>query len=340
MSEMKLRACVTDHTFDPLDVEARELQKAGIELVEAQCPWEDEAAIIEAAGDCDAIIVQNSVITRRIIEGLPRCKVISLYGVGLDPVDVAAATEHGVVIANVPDYCINEVADHAMALLLSCLRKTVWETIAIRKLDPGADYSNMNYGGPLFPPVFKLKGLVLGLVGFGNVSRAIVARARAFRLNVIACDPLVDAAVFEEHGVERVDLDALLSRSDAVSLHLPLNDRTTNMIGTAQLAAMKSTAFLVNTARGAIVDEDALYRALKSGQIAGAALDVTVDEPIGADNPLLTLDNLVITNHIGYYSEGCLEEVRTRAAEEVCRVLSGGDPLPVAFVNPGVDRKR
>ena len=336
MSKEKYKVVVVDHTFEPLDVEENELQGFGIELISAQCKWDDEQEIIEAAKDAHAIIVQNSIITRKVIESLKKCRVIALYGVGLDPVDVEAATEHGIIVANVPDYCINEVADHTMALVLGSLRKVVRETIAIRRLNPNKGSGSMNYGGPLFGPIFKLKGQVLGLVGFGNVSRNLVSKARPFRFDIIAYDPIVDKKLFSDHNVTQVSLDEILRNSDIVSLHLPLNEKTENLIGAAELAKMKKTAFLINTSRGPIVDEDALYKALKENRIAGAGIDATVNEPINPDNPLLELDNLIITNHIGYYSEGCVEDVRAKAAREVCSVLSGKEPRSIAFVNPQV----
>lgn len=325
---------VLDHTFE-LDMEKKEIEDFGGKLIDPRCGWNDEAGIIAAAKDAHAILSQNAVLTRKVIESLSECRIIVCYGVGVEIVDLKAATENGIIVANVPDYCINEVSDHAMALILSCLRRITRETTAIKKNPKG-----LTYGGPLFPPVFKLKGQVLGLAGFGNVARRLAVKARPFGFKIIAYDPFVPGETFKRYKVGRVTLDNLLKRSDVVSLHLPLNKKTNKLIGARELGKMKRNAFLINTARGQIVDEGALYKALAKGRLAGAGVDVTVSEPINPDNPLLKLDTFIITNHIGYYSEGCLEEVRTKAMGEVKRVLSGKLPRPAAFVNPQVKRRK
>ena len=327
----KYKTVVTDHTCGDLKIERRALEKVGSSVADPQCEMNDQEAIIEATKDADAILTQNAVITRKVIESLQKCRVIVCYGVGLEVIDVQAATERGIVVANVPDYCTDEVADHTMALMLSCLRKVTQETMAIKNNPKG-----LIYGDALFGPVFKLREQVLGLVGFGNIARNLVAKAKPFGFKIIAHDRFVEGAVFEKYKVTRVSLDKLLRTSDVVSLHLPLNESTENLIVESQLKKMKKTAYLINASRGQIIDEAALYKALKMGWIAGAALDVTVHEPVNPDNPLLTLDNLIITNHTGYYSEGCIEDMKTKATEEVRRVLSGKSPRPIAFVNPEV----
>lgn len=329
----RYKIVVLDHTFD-LDIEKKEIEEFGGALIDPRCAWNDEAAIIAAAKDAHAILTQNAMVTRKVIESLANCRIIVCYGVGVECVDLKAATENGIVVANVPDYCINEVSDHAMALILSCLRRVTQETCAIKKNPKG-----LTYGGPLFPPIFKLKGQVLGLVGFGNVARTLAVKARPFGFKIIAYDPFVHDATFRKYKVGQVTLDKLLKNSDVVSLHLPLNKKTDKLIAARELEKMKRTAFLINTARGQIVDEGALYKALSKGRLAGAGVDVTASEPVNPDNPLLELDNFIITNHIGYYSEGCLEEVRTKAIGEVKRVLSGKLPRPVAFVNPQVKKR-
>jgi len=325
------RVVVVDHTFDGLDIERAELGRSAfrVELVDAQCKPDDQREVIAATTRAHGIIIQNALINRTVIVSMKKCRVIALYGVGTENVDIEAATEHGIIVANVPDYCTEEVADHTMALILDCLRKVTRETLAIKTNPAG-----LTYGGPLFPPIFKLRGLVLGLVGFGNVARSLVGKAKPFGFRIVAHDPLVRDEVFRDCGVEPMGLEELLSASDVVSLHVPLSGKTIGLIGEAQLQRMKKTAFLINTARGPIVDEQALACALKESCIAGAGVDVTCEEPIRPGNPLLECDNLIITNHIGYYSEGCLDEVRRKAAGEVARVLSGKPPRPAAFVNP------
>ena len=327
----KYKTVVTDHTWGDLKIERKALEQVGSTVADPQCEMDDQQAIIEATKDADAVLTQNALMTRNVVESLDKCRVIICYGVGLEVIDIQAATERGIMVANVPDYCKDEVADHTMALMLSCLRKVTQETIAIKKNPKG-----LTYGGPLFGPMFKLREQVLGLIGFGTVARNLVAKARPFGFEIIAHDRFVDKVIFREHNVVPVSLDKLLRTSDVVSLHLPLNENTKNLIAESQLKKMKENAYLINTSRGQVVDEAALYKALKMGWVAGAALDVTVHEPVNPDNPLLKLDNLIITNHTGYYSEGCLEDVRTKAAEEARRVLGGKSPRPIAFVNPEV----
>ena len=331
----KYKIVVTDYNFSDLEIEKKVSEKIDAELIDAQCEWDNEDEIIAATEDAHAIINQNAVITRRVIESLRRCQVITPYGVGLDCIDVEAATEHGIIVANVPDYCVNEVADHTMALALSCLRKVTQETIVIKKSP-----RERIYGVPLFKPIFKLREQVIGLVGFGNVARNLVSKARVFGFEIIAYDPFVNEETFKKYKVKQVSLDELLETSDVVSLHLSLSEETERLIAESEFRKMKKTAFFINTSRGRIIDEKALYKALKEGWIAGAGIDVTVGEPIRSDDPLLKLDNLLITNHIGHYSEGSVDAVRIGAIEEVVRVLSGKPPRPIAFVNPQVKQRK
>ncbi len=330
----KYKAIVTDYTFHDLDIEKTELAEIGVEVLGFKCKWDDEDQIIAITEDADAIFNQNTILSRRIIEHLDKCRIIVCYGAGVEAVDVEAATEYNIVVANVPDYCINEVADHAMALILSSIRRVTRETIAIKK-----NPIELIYGAPLFPPIFKLREQILGLIGFGNVSRNLVLKARPFGFNIIAYDPFVDENIFNKYKVRRVQLDELLKISDVVSLHLPLNKNTERMVDEKMLKKMKKTAFLINVSRGPIVDELALYKALKECWIEGAAVDTTAIEPINYDNPLIDLDNFIITNHIGYYSEGSFEDMRIKASREVKSVLNGGAPRPIAFVNPQVKIK-
>jgi len=246
-------------------------------------------------------------------------------GIGFDKLDVAAATEHGILAANVPDYCQQEMSDHVMALLLTCTRKIAKlnEYIKAGHWQQEAD-PNIRQG--VWPQMARLQDQTLGIVGLGRIAQTLVPKAKGFGMRVIAYDPYIAANRFAELGVERVEFDELLSQSDAISLHCALTDETRGMFGQEQIAKMKPSAYLINTARGGLIDQEALYDALSSGRLAGAGLDVTDPEPIEPDDPLLTLENVILTPHSAHASIPALMELLTRPAEETARVLSGEWP--------------
>jgi D-3-phosphoglycerate dehydrogenase len=287
-------------------------------------------ALIDGARDADALMTTWGVqITREIIAELDRCVVIGLASVGVDMVDVAAATEHGIVVTNAPDAFIEEVADHAMLLLLAGWRR-------FRRIDELARTDgDWHKSRPLlneFPP---LRGQTLGLVAYGNVATAVAHRAKAFGLRVIAHDPYVSSLRMAADDVEAtLTLDDLLERSDFVSVHSALNDETHHMIGEAELAKMKETAILINTSRGGTVDGAALADAITRGSIAGAALDVLEQEPPDLDDPLFGIDDVIITSHVASASSMMRPTSETRAAREISLVLRGR--WPMACVNPTV----
>jgi D-3-phosphoglycerate dehydrogenase len=260
------------------------------------------------------------------MEALEGLKVVMRTGVGYDVIDVEAATELGVVVINVPDIWIREVANHSLALLLAWNRKIVTLDREVR-----AGVWGSRVPGPV---TGSLHGETVGIVGLGNIGSAFARRVAALETRVIACDPYVDAARFEALGVERVDLMTLAARADYVSVHALLNPETRGLIGEAFLRRMKPTACLINTSRGPIVDESALGRALKEGWLAGAALDVFEEEPLGADSPLRDIDNVILTPHAAYFSSPAVAQVPRRCGEEVARVLMKERPLNV--VNPEV----
>ncbi|MDR7469030.1 MAG: C-terminal binding protein [Armatimonadota bacterium] len=317
---------VTDYVFPSLEVERAVLRAVGAELVAMQAG--SEAELAEAVGNADGLLVCYAPVTRRVIERAQRCRVIARYGIGVDNVDVDAATERGIVVTNVPDYCIEEVSDHALALLLACARKVAF-------LDRGVRAGRWEARDAV--PIRRLRGQVLGLVGFGKIPRLLAAKARALGLTVLAYDPYLDAATCEAYGARQVELGELLARADFVSVHAPLTPQTRGLIGEAELRRMKPTAYLINTARGPIVHEAALLQALQEGWIAGAALDVLESEPPPAGHPLLQAPQVVLTPHVAFYSEESLQELQRKAAEEVARVLTGQPPrYPVNVVQaPG-----
>lgn len=315
---------MTDYEFETLQYEREVLPASQFELVEAQCTTEEE--VIRAAHDADALLNQYAPITRKVIERLERCQVIARYGVGVNTIDLQAATDKGIYVANVPDYCRDEVADHALALMLSWLRKIV---VAHQEIRGGRwDFKATR-------PIYRLRGRTLGLVGFGNIPRALAEKAKPLGLQVIAYDPYCQPDAAREHGVELVSLAELCRRADVLSVHAPLTDETRGLIGREQFQLMKREALIVNTSRGPVIDEIALIDALREQQIAGAALDVVEQEPIDRQNPLLAMDNVILTPHVAWYSEEAEQEMRTKAAQSIRDVLLE-QRAPVYLVNKQV----
>ena len=287
----------------------------------------DLDAFLEEARDTDGIIVSWGIdITREVIEHLDRCTVIGVASVGVDMVDVEAATAHGIVVTNVPDTFIEEVADHTMMLLLACARR-LNEMQAMAR-DDWLD------AWPTLSRVHRLWGQTLGLISFGNVARAVARRAQVFGMHVIAYDPYTSELKMTAEGVEPVPLKTLFERSDYVSMHPPFNEETERMMGAAEFRAMKSTAVLVNCGRGRTVDEPALIAALEAGEIAAAGLDVLELEPPEPGNPLLTMENVIVTPHVASATSRMRPESRRRAGREVALVLRGR--WPMSCVNPAV----
>ncbi len=311
----KFKVVITDHGYATDAHERSQIEPVGGEIVHLNASDEDE--VIAGARDADAILNRAAPMTRRVIESLEKCKVIARYGVGVDNVDVDACTEKGILVANVPDYCWTEVADHAFALLLTCARKTAFHDRRVRAGEWDIASSD---------PIHRLTGQTLGLLGLGHIAQTLVKRVRGFEFRVIAHDPYVGRAVAEELGVTLVDLPTLLKESDLLSIHAPLTPATRHIIGEAELRQMKPTAILVNTSRGPLVDEAALARALSEGWIAAAGIDVYETEPPPADCPLKKLDNVVLTDHAGWYSEEAVVELQTKCARQAALVLSGQTP--------------
>jgi D-3-phosphoglycerate dehydrogenase len=284
-----------------------------------------EEELIEKTRDADALVTSASPITRSVMSALEGLKTVVRTGVGYDVIDVPAATELGVIVVNIPDLWIREVANHALSLLLAWNRKI----ITLDRQVHSGQWSVGVLGGS-----GALHGETVGIVGLGNIGSAFARRVAALELKVIGCDPYVDDAHFARLGVERVTLEALAERSDYVSVHTLLNAETRHLIGEAFFRRMKPTAILINTSRGPVVDGQALARALEAKRLAGAALDVWEEEPVAADNPLLKMDSVIATPHAAYFSTAAVAQVPRRCGEEIARVLTGTHPLNV--VNPEV----
>ena len=301
--------------------EAKVLAKVNAELVGADGVTEDE--VIEAAKDADAILTAGAQITRRVMEALPKCKAIVRYGIGFDTIDVAAATDNGILVVNIPGFCLEEVSNHAITLLLACAKKLIQLNNVIRQ----GHWHGVSGTAPA--PMGSIYRQTLGLIGCGLIGRMTGRKAQCFGLKVLGYDPYVNKSLAKEHGITLVSLPELLKESDFISVHTPLNKETWHLIGEKEFKQMKTTAYFINTARGPVVDEPALIKALREKRIAGAGLDVFEKEPVDADNPLLEMDNVVVTPHCAGYSDASFKRLRTSVGQEAARVLRGRWPKNV-----------
>ncbi|SHF47598.1 C-terminal binding protein [Desulforamulus putei] len=322
----KPKVYVTDYEFPNLKFEEEVLLPIGAELIGVQCKTEED--IIEKCKDAVGLINQYAPISRKVMESLPNLKVVARYGVGVNTIDLPAATDLGICAANVPDYCMDEVSDHAMALILACARKVVLMNNEVKK-------GNWDYKVSI--PIYRIRGKNLGLISFGRIAQTLAGKARAIGMNLLVFDPYVPETVAKQYDAKLVSLEELLRESDFISVHAPLTAETEHLISEKELQMMKKSAFIVNTGRGPVIDEKALIKALQEGWIAGAGLDVIEVEPPTADNPLLKMDNVVINPHAAWYSIEAEAELRTKTARGVAEVLQGY--FPKYLVNRDVKAK-
>jgi D-3-phosphoglycerate dehydrogenase len=318
---MSKSVLVTDYAWPSLDPERVILAAAGAEIVVADSGDEDE--LVELSSGADAILTNWKPVTARLLANATQCMTVARYGVGLDNIDVAAATELGIVVTNVPDFCVDEVSDHTLALVLALSRRIV--DFAGQTRSGGWD--NKGFGN-----MHRLRGQTLGLIGFGRIARRVAGKARPFGYRVLAYSPSLTPG--NHDGVTAATFEKVLRSSDVVSLHAPATPSTRNMIGESELAMMRPGSLLVNTARGALVDEDALRRALMEGRLGGAGLDVMDEEPPPPDHPLRSTPGVVMTPHASFYSVESVRELQETAADNVAAVLGGR--LPGTVVNPDV----
>jgi D-3-phosphoglycerate dehydrogenase len=319
-----------DDLFTPPDWVAGELASAGIGWVVGQ--HRSPEAVLEAAREGEVVIVQSvrPLLTREIIEQLDQCKCIVRLGIGYDSVDVAAATEQGILVCNAPTYCIDDVADHSVALLLGSVRHIARQDRWIRE-------GRWDRTGAW--PARRVKNRTLGLVGFGRIARAVAARMSGFGLTMLATDPFVEGEAMAAWGVDKVELDELLARSDFVSIHCPLTKESHHLLDNRAFGLMKDEVFLVNTSRGPIIEEAALAEALRSGKVWGAGLDVFEEEPLPQGSPLRVFDNVIFTPHVSANSEESVADLYRAGCEIAVAVVRGRWPQGV--VNPEVkDRIR
>lgn len=312
------------------------LEPLGAEMIKGA--WHTEDEIISVAADADAVLgrIAGQPFSRRVIESLTNCRIIAGVGVGYEATDVETATRLGIAVTNVPDYCLDEVSGRVIALMLALAYRIIPIDQAAKEKQ-----ANMlgNVGGMMqvASPIFRTRDQTLGIVGLAKIGTATALKARGLGMRVIAFDPYVPEGVVANLGVQPVDMDTLLRESDFITLHTPLTPETKNMIGSEEFKKMKPTCYFVNTARGGCVDESALINALQEGQIAGAGLDVTVDEPIKADNPLIKMPNVLLTGHTAWYSTAAMSELFYKPMPQVVMALNG--KWPTYAVNPDARKK-
>jgi D-3-phosphoglycerate dehydrogenase / 2-oxoglutarate reductase len=310
------KVVMTDDRHKTYEEEKAVLEKINAELVIANCQNAEE--VIEACKDADGIIVNLAPITSEVIAKLKKCKVISRYGVGYDNVDVDACTKNGIYLTNVPDYCAEEVSDQALALILACARKVVRRDAQVR-----AGMWNIGKSDP----IYRIAGKTFAFLGFGMIGRCLFRKIKGFDFSkIMVYDPYLDDNTVTAMGAEKVDWATAISTADFISVHMPLNKSTKGIINAEAFEMMKPTAIIVNTSRGPIINEEALIDALKSGRINSAGLDVHIKEPLEIDSPLMKIENCVLTDHVGWYSEEAMSELKRKAAENVRDVLLGGKP--------------
>jgi D-3-phosphoglycerate dehydrogenase len=320
---MSYKVVFTDYDFDSIDIEKEVLRGLDCKIVELQT--KDEEKLTKSLTDADAIIVQYAPISSKVIENMNKCKVISRYGIGVDMIDIVSATKKGINVCNVPDYCLDEVADHTIALILALNRKIiplnasvkngVWNVLRVAK------------------PIYSLKNLTLGIVGFGKIPQNLYPKVKTLFGNILIYDPYIPKNIVEKYSLNTTTFYNLLRNSDYISIHCPLVEETHHLFSIEEFQLMKPTSHIINTSRGPIINTKDLYQALNVGHISGAALDVLEEEPPGIDNAILKLGNTIITPHAAYYSESAIVDLKEKTALNVVRVLKGEEPVNLVNKN-------
>lgn len=321
---MSKKVLITDYVWPSVEPERAILSKIGVELILA--PNGDESTLVELAGNVHGILTCFAKVTESVIRAANQCVVIGRYGVGVDNIEVDTATELGIAVTYVPDYCVDEVSDHVLAFLLGWNRRVVMFDKSVKS----SGWDSI----PLTMRIMRLRGKKLGIIGFGRIGQAVCKKAQVFGLEILAHDPFASSARAADFDAKLVDMQTLLSQSDFITIHAPSTPQTINMIGEKEFSMMKPEAFLINAARGSLIDESALYDALTGGQIAGAGVDVLVDSAPPDDHQLFRLNNLLVTPHVAFFSQESTLELEERAATEVSRVIQG--LMPDNLVNPNV----
>ncbi|MHB8276567.1 MAG: C-terminal binding protein [Candidatus Humimicrobiaceae bacterium] len=316
MNEKKFKVVFTDYDYPDIEIEKNILSEIDCEIVSVQAKSEEQ--LIEACKDADALIVQYALITQKVIAKMTNCKIISRYGIGVDTIDWKYAKEKGIFVCNVPDYCTDEVADHSLALIVSLGRKIVQLSNAVK---------SGTWDVLIGKPIFNFKRQTLGLIGFGKIPQSLSLKAKNLFKEILVFDPFISQDTADKFGVKISTFYEILRTCDFISIHCPSNESTRHMFSLREFQLMKPGAYIINTARGAIINISDLYLALSQGLIAGAGLDVLEKEPPGIDFEMAKMENVIITPHAGFYSESAFEDLRHKAALNVLHVLKGEKPL-------------
>jgi D-3-phosphoglycerate dehydrogenase / 2-oxoglutarate reductase len=324
-----MKIVITDHRFPNVDQERIAVEAAGGELVVGQVT--DESQLVDLCRDADGVLAVRAPLTNRVIKEMRRCRIIVRYGIGVDTVDIPAATEHGIMVANVPDYCVDEVSDHALTLLLM-LSRQVFAAIDLARQER---WSTAN-----MPGLRRLRGQVCGLFGAGKIGSLLAGKVSSLGMQVLTCDPYLDDSIARKVGMEKVSFDALLERSDFISVHAPLTDETHHIFGKKTFAQMKDGAFIINTARGGLIDETDLVAAIDSGKIGGAALDVLEFESSVTPlrSALVNHPKVIVTAHTAWLTEEARATLQARAIAQVLACLRG--ELPYGLINRTIEYPR
>jgi len=319
MTGKRFKVVFTDYDYPNIDIEKSLLSKIDCETISLQTC--EESKLIEGCRDADALMVQYAHITQKVLDSMNKCLVISRYGIGVDSVDISFARSKGILVCNVPDYCTNEVADHALALILSLGRKITLLANSVR----AGKWNLLEVGRP----IFDFSTMTLGLIGFGKIPRNLFEKVKNIFKEIKVYDPYLVPEDIKGLGIKNASFYEILRSCDFISIHCPLNESTKHMFSLREFQLIKPTAFIINTSRGGVINTAGLYQAINSGLIAGAGLDVLEKEPPGMDFELVKLDNVIITPHAGFYSERALEELKYRTALNVFKVLNGEEPVNV-----------
>jgi len=329
----QIKVVVTDYIEPDLEWERQELRKREVDFETYQLRGAPEGEVIAATRDADIVVVNMVKLTHSVIAGWDKVRLVIRHGTGYDNVDCAALTERGIVLEYIPDYCLDEVAEQAIALMFACGRKIVW---SLKMMDGWI--TSQVWDARSLTPIYRMDGATVGIIGCGRIGSLVYKKLRHFGMKFLVCDPYLSAERKKELGIEVQDLETVCRGSDFITVHTPLSAETRHIINAETLAYMKPTAYLVNTSRGAMVDAHALATVLKARKIAGAAIDVYGDEPPAPDFPLLGLDNVILTPHLSWYSEDASQTIREKILLDIDMFLTGTGPrFPV---NPEALEKR
>jgi len=331
----KLKVVVTDYIEDNLDWETQELAKAGIDFETCQLKFRPPEEVVPKISSADILVLNMMKLPEAIIAQCPRCRLVIRHGVGYDNVDVPACTKHGVLLANYPGYCSQDVAEHAITLIFACARKLI---LSRQTLEDASRSGKWNFAD--FFPIYRMEGNTLGILGVGRIGHCVYEKLSSFGFKFLGCDPLLSQEQQAKlAGIEWVDIETLFRRSDFVTIHTALNEQTRHIVNAAGLSLMKPTAYLINTARAAMVDTAALVEALKQKKIAGAAIDVFETEPPDTSFELFDFDNVILTPHISWASEESAWQIRRNIIDDILAFAAGKSPRnvvnPEAFQSPG-----